>query len=87
MNSLSGGDKGTELTKLAQNFGRLEDGFIELLKIDQKERIEMEQIRNLDRTKHTLSVCNYLHLGAFRSNLVAINFVFRGNMQDQTERS
>jgi hypothetical protein len=56
------GDRGTEITRVAENYGRLEDGFIELLKIDQKERSETEQIREIDKTKHTLSVCNYLIL-------------------------
>lgn len=57
VNVLSG-ERGTELSQLASNFGRLEDGFIELLKIDQKSRNETEQIKEIDRTKSSLSVCN-----------------------------
>jgi hypothetical protein len=47
---------------LAQNYGRLQDGFIELLKIDQKEQSETEQLKEIDKAKATLSVCNYLFM-------------------------
>lgn len=70
VHSLSG-ERGVEISHLAQNYGRLEDGFIELLKIDQKERSEADQIKEIDKAKHTLSVCNYLVLRRLVIDLVA----------------
>lgn len=55
------GERGVDLTHLAEKFGRLQDGFIELLKIDQKQRNEFDQIREIDKAKSSLSVCNYLN--------------------------
>lgn len=61
VNTISG-ESGTRLSQLAQNYGRLQDGFIELLKIDQKEQSETEQLKEIDKAKATLSVCNYLFM-------------------------
>jgi hypothetical protein len=84
------GERGVEISRLAQNYGRLEDGFIELLKIDQKERSESDQIKAIDKAKHTLTVCNYLFLRRLIIDFHATTMnstIFRADTQNWTEQN
>ncbi|KAI6218147.1 DRY-EERY domain-containing protein [Aphelenchoides fujianensis] len=45
-------EKRAELERVSEKFGRLQLGFYELLKIDQKEQAESAEIREIDKAKH-----------------------------------